>query len=298
MKYSLSRFIKNIKFLMKYNLNDKEETLKFEILSSVEDIYLYRILDSKRILNNRLLKVLNHEKTLDLLIAKPKSFCRFGDGELELCMGNGIPFQQYDSDLQKTLLEILQNDNDHMYVGVDYNYFSCLNELTETVKKFQINNAKKYRNFLMKQCYKERTYIATGFTQLYLMYNNYDYDNYYTKVKNLFKDKELVIFAGTGILSNLKYDVFELARSKEYINAPKNNAYNDIKILLKAAYNYPPDKKTFVFILGPTSNVLVYNLAQKGYMAWDIGHLAKDYDAYMRGIEKNEKNIVDFFKPD
>ncbi len=33
-------------------------------------------------------------------------------------------------------------------------------------------------------------------------------------------------------------------------------------------------------------------------MAWDIGHLAKDYDAYMRGIDKNEENIVEFFKPD
>ena len=40
MKYSLSRFIKNLKFLMKYSLNEKEENLKFEILSSIEDIYI------------------------------------------------------------------------------------------------------------------------------------------------------------------------------------------------------------------------------------------------------------------
>lgn len=33
-------------------------------------------------------------------------------------------------------------------------------------------------------------------------------------------------------------------------------------------------------------------------MAWDVGHLAKDYDAYMRHIEKNKKNIDKFFRPD
>lgn len=33
-------------------------------------------------------------------------------------------------------------------------------------------------------------------------------------------------------------------------------------------------------------------------MAWDIGHLAKDYDAYMRGIDKTEGNIAEFLKPD
>ena len=239
MKYSLSRFIKNLKFLMKYSLNEKEENLKFEILSSIEDIYIYRISNSKSILNNRLLKVLDHEKTLDLLLTKPKSFCRFGDGEIELCMGNGIPFQKYNPDLQKILLEILQTNN-NMYVGVDYNYFSCINLLTDTVKKFQINNAKKYRNFLIEVCNKERCYIATGFTQLYLMYNSFDYDYYYKKVKNLFKDRELVIFAGDGVLDKLKYDIFELAKSKEYIKAPNINAFSEFDNLLNKALEYPP----------------------------------------------------------
>ena len=40
MKYSLGRLLKNLKFLMKYDLSNKEKKLKFEILSSVEDIYI------------------------------------------------------------------------------------------------------------------------------------------------------------------------------------------------------------------------------------------------------------------
>ncbi len=291
MKYSLKRFIKNLIFLTKYSF---ENDIKFQLLAEAEDIYLYRRLNNK----NSVLKVLNVEETVDLLIRHPKSFCRYGDGEIELCIGNGIPFQQYDSKLQNMLIKILQNNNNNMYVGIDYNYFTSTKGLTETVKRFQVLNSKKYRDFLMKVCNKEREYIATGFTQSYLTYDSYDYDNYFKKIKQLFYKRELVIIAGEGILDKLEFDIFELAKNKEYIMAPRYNAFSKIDELLEIAYKYSAYQKTFICILGPTSNILVYNLTKKGYMAWDIGHLAKDYNAYMKKIEKNEKNTLKFFKPD
>lgn len=49
MKYSLKRLFKNLKFLMKYNLNEKHEDLKLDILKSVEDIYYYEILDNNKV---------------------------------------------------------------------------------------------------------------------------------------------------------------------------------------------------------------------------------------------------------
>lgn len=39
---------------------------------------------------------------------------------------------------------------------------------------------------------------------------------------------------------------------------------------------------------------MVFELTRRGYIACDIGHLLKDYDAYMRKEESNE----DFFAPD
>ena len=56
--------------------------------------------------------------------------------------------------------------------------------------------------------------------------------------------------------------------------------------------------KTFAFILGPCSKVLVYMLSREGRLAFDIGHLAKDYDFYMKGYERNSKNIREFYRPD
>ena len=63
MKYSLSRFIKNLKFLMKYNLNAEHDKLKLDILKSVEDIYYYEVLDKEKEKHRYMLDVLNYDKT-------------------------------------------------------------------------------------------------------------------------------------------------------------------------------------------------------------------------------------------
>ena len=106
MKYSLSRFIKNLKFLMKYNLNAEHDKLKLDILKSVEDIYYYEVLDKEKEKHRYMLDVLNYDKTIDLLLNQPKSFCRFGDGEIEIMMGNNIPFQKYNEELKNIMLKI------------------------------------------------------------------------------------------------------------------------------------------------------------------------------------------------
>lgn len=298
MKYSLSRFIKNLKFLMKYNLNEKQEELKLDILKSVEDIYYYEILDKEKEKHKYMLDVLNYDKTIDLLLNQPKSFCRFGDADIEIMMGHDYPYQKFDERLKNIMLEILEKNNEKMYVGINYNYFHSISKFNDFNQKFYLLYAKKYREFLLRHCNRERQYIAAGFTQLYTVLTDYNYYNYFEKIKLLFKNQELVIISGNGVLNKLKYDIFELAKSKEYIKAPNINAFSEFDNLLNTALEYPPDKKTFVFILGPCAKALVYKLAEKGYMAWDIGHLAKDYDAYMRGIDKTEENIVEFFKPD
>lgn len=298
MKYSLSRFIKNLKFLMKYNLNAEHDKLKLDILKSVEDIYYYEVLDKEKEKHRYMLDVLNYDKTIDLLLNQPKSFCRFGDGEIEIMMEHDIPFQKYDEELKNIMLKILESNNENLYVGINYNYFHSVDSLNETNKNFYLLYAKKYRDFLLEHCNKNRQYIAAGFTQLYMGLSKFDYNIFFKRVKLLFKDKELVIVAGNGVIEKLKFDIFELARNKEYIKAPNVNAFSEFDNLLKEAFAYPPDKKTFVFILGPCAKALVYKLTENGYMAWDVGHLAKDYDAYMRHIEKNKKNIDKFFRPD
>lgn len=51
-------------------------------------------------------------------------------------------------------------------------------------------------------------------------------------------------------------------------------------------------------ILGMTATVLAADLTDLGYVAWDIGHIAKDYDAYMKKMECTTENMKKFWDPD
>ena len=55
----------------------------------------------------------------------------------------------------------------------------------------------------------------------------------------------------------------------------------------------------FAAVVGITNNMLIAlpatvlaaDLADMGYIAWDIGHAAKDYDAYMKKVDKTDAVI-------
>jgi len=56
--------------------------------------------------------------------------------------------------------------------------------------------------------------------------------------------------------------------------------------------------RLIVIILGPTATVLAYDLAKLGYQALDFGHIAKDYDFYIKKISHDSASIANFLKPD
>ena len=53
-----------------------------------------------------------------------------------------------------------------------------------------------------------------------------------------------------------------------------------------------------ILILGPTATVLSYDLNNLGYRALDLGHIAKDYDAFCKKLNKDSNTISGFFAPD
>lgn len=212
-------------------------------------------------------------------------------------MGHSIPFQRYDSNLADALKRVLKNDNDRMYVGINYSFFNSTKNLPDLARRFHFQCAKKYRDILLKYIDSNKEYISAGFNQVYIGLNEFDFGDYYLRVKQLFANRELVIIAGRGVLNNIEYDVFELAKSKEYIFYKNTDAYDDYDDIVNRVMKIAPDK-VILLILGPCSKALVYELSKKGRMVWDIGHLAKDYDWFMRSHDRSDGAIVDFYSPD
>lgn len=243
-------------------------------------------------------KVLGPQQTLKWISDNRKSFCRFGDGEFTLMRGENIGFQDYEPELALALWEIFTNDNEEIGIGVPYQHFELPDTYNDWIKEFYYTSGKWIREFLYQFMPNEREYyLDTGFNQVYQTYANMDFVNYYEQAKLLFKGKKLTIIVGQGVLEKLKYNVFEYADSVEYQYAPAKNAYEVYQEILSTTMK--ADKSNIIcVILGPTAKVLIRDLANAGYVAWDVGHLAKDYDTFCRGTNQTKENIGKFYAPD
>ncbi|MBR1729429.1 MAG: DUF1792 domain-containing protein [Selenomonadaceae bacterium] len=87
---------------------------------------------------------------------------------------------------------------------------------------------------------------------------------------------------------------------KAYVTNPVFR--NNIDLLMKVPIQekdlqYPKDC-IFEFILRSTATVLAYEMSNRGYIAYDIGHMAKDYNAFMNKEPRTPENSAKFFAPD
>ena len=239
--------------------------------------------------------MLNIEETAELLLENPKSFCRFGDGEVLFMRGRPLPFQEYDKNLDLRLREILQSSSDKCYVGIDDRYF----DLSKEHKDWMRLTGLAVRQELLKYCNKKRLYIASTFTFAYMQAKTQE--EAFRRIemnKKLFLGRNLVIFSGSTVFDKINYNVFEYAADRKHIFCESRHAWRQYKEILDTARKFPKDKVTLCFILGPTATVAAWDLAHEGYTAWDIGHMAKDYDAFIKKIEKTPQYIQEFVAPD
>lgn len=246
-------------------------------------------------------KILSPEESLDSLIEKPRSFCRFGDGEIQIMKGISIPFQQYDPMLADKMLAILRSNRNECLVGINYSYYVWPKEGTDYGRDWTLKNRMYFLSFLEENLNRGRQYIAAEFNQGYMStkdVNTESFINHYAKITRLFEGKKLVIFAGNNILAGLEHNVFARAKEVELVHCPKENAFAAHGQILEKAHSYSKDEVVLGFILGPTATVAAWDLSLEGYLAWDLGHIAKDYDAYCRQVERNDEEVMKFYAPD
>lgn len=287
-------FVKNLQYLLYNKLEDKES----DLYDVIEDYY-FRYLKTEDAKKNtrKELNVLSVRDSEELILKQPRSFCRFGDGEVFLMNGKDLPFQKYNPILAKKLKEILANDNDSYYVGLPYCDFYYPHNLTERSKKYYRLNGRFFREFFFRYCNDKRTYIDSMITIYYMNYKADDYEKHFENIKKMIEGKKIALFAGENVFSNIRYNIFDVASEIQFIKCPSRNAFSKYDDILNEAKKIT-NEYILGFILGPTAKPLVDELSRCGYTAWDVGHLIKDYDAYMTRIEQTDENTIAFFEPD
>lgn len=287
----------NVYYLMEVDLRSHEYETIYAIKDHVIEECAIELEDYKQHLC--MLDVLNSEQTLHLLETDPKSFTRFGDGEIHIMQGKDQPFQKYDPELACRMREILANKREDVYVGLNQAYFQSPLNFAERNRKFYRVNGTGYRRFFTEHCDPTSQYLdASCFGVYYRFGDEFDFDGHYARLKGLFAGKKVAILSGEGVFEKLTYNVFDQAQSQMIVHGPRLNAFSEFNQIIENIDRTVPKDYLICLILGQTATALVPALTDLGYMAWDVGHIAKDYDAYRNKTAKTQNNMDNFWAPD
>lgn len=291
------RMYNNLHFFFFEDVAEVKKDMYWRIKDdTIEDLF-YEFEEDKHIFPS--LDIYTADATVDLLLKEPKSFCRLGDGEIGIMKGGNSMFQTYDPNLAAELKALLTEEYDNMYVGINRCYFQSPVVNSENNHRYYRIYGTELRRFFLKYCNPKNIYIDAAFPCAYFRFTeSYDFARHYEKRMQLFEGKKIAIMSGDGVLEKLKYDVFQRATDKIQLHGPSKNAYGKIDELVNLIDRTVPKDYVVCLILGMTASVMVPRLTKLGYMVWDIGHLAKDYDAYMKQTEKTTENIANFWEPD
>lgn len=242
------------------------------------------------------LHIMNVEESLRYIETHPISFYRYGDGEIAIMMGEGIPFQKADEELAGRLREMLKPDMEGIKAAIPYYYFHYEHGLIDFVEGFAYA-MKRQRRYLFEYCDKDCVYLDTSISQIYQSYETYDFKNYFERVRKLFTGRKVTLICGKGIFKDIRYNLLDTCASVQYVEAPSKNAFSEYDMILSKALMIPKDHLVCI-VLGPTAKPLAYDLHKNGYQAWDIGHFIKDYDAYCKKAARDAETIAEFYRPD
>lgn len=232
---------------------------------------------------NKTVNVMGIQETLEYIKDRRISIARFGDGETKAMNGVGIGYQEYNEELGKRLKQILtMPDNDKLLV--------CLPDIFERMERYNAvgnlfwkQHLKWYQDFYAEIVTNEKYYGNAFISRPYMdLIDKSASGEYFKIIKELFKDKEILIVEGFYSRSGVGNDLFQGAKSVERIICPSRNAYSKYDEILNAIRKYGKNK-LILLMLGPTAKVLACDLAFDGYWAVDLGHIDSEYEWYKMG---------------
>ena len=242
------------------------------------------MLHEKKLIKNKL-HVNEIDQTIDKLIHSEESFVRFGDAEIRIIEGNTTKFQDYDPALAERLYEILQYKQEHILVGIP-DIFDSLGQYTDKSKGFWMEHLFFSRKTYLKYCNVDKVYENAFFSRLYYIYKDKEQsEKWFRRVKEIWKNKDIVIVEGEGTHTGVGNDLIDTAASVERIICPSLNAYLQYTEIRQACFTFERDN-LFLLALGNTAKLLVSDLTREGYRAIDIGNLDIEYEWYLNKDDK------------
>ena len=250
-----------------------KEKMKDFIASIVYALY------EKGILKNHI-HVASIDETIDALIGTDNSLVRFGDGEITLISGIASATQQGSSELAKRLVQVLESDEDKLLVAV-YGVFEGMEHLHKNSQNFWKKHLLKFRKDYERYCIANKLYYNTFMSRCYYsMKDRRQCTQWFDKIKEIWKDKDIVIVEGEQTHNGVGNDLFFKTHTIQRIICPSQNAYGVYEQILKVCLTF--DRQSlFLLSIGAAAKPLAYDLFREGYRVIDIGNLDMEYEWYL-----------------
>ncbi|MDR0220515.1 MAG: GT-D fold domain-containing protein [Lachnospiraceae bacterium] len=249
------------------------------------DNMVYEVADTLKIPSIVLPRVATIEETCEKLMEGNVSMSRYGDGEFEIVFGTSKALFQNDNELlAKRLRDILLTNQKNHIVAISNNY-GCMMGHTphnKAVIRYYMTPQKRQQHYEVLDMQKQ--YYNNYVTRVYAVYGNEklaDVELVLTKLKSLWRGKDILLLEGWQTRSGVGNDLFAEAASVERILGPAKNSFDAYDELLAAALERGKGK-LILLALGPAATVMAYDLAVQGYWALDIGHLDMEYEWFLR----------------
>ena len=225
------------------------------------------------------------------------SVVRFGDGEIDLMTGHSIPYQTHNDKLAKKLKQILQTKSDENLLVCLPDVFSNMERYNQNAQIFWEGHFLKYSNFYLDNC-NSPFYGSTFISRPYIdLVDKSVSETYFSSLKELWKEKDLLIVEGATSRSGVGNDLFSEASSIKRIICPSKNAFQYYDEIFQKIKKHGKDRLILI-MLGPTAKILVSDLARQGYQAIDLGHIDSEYEWYEMGatykVKLTNKHTAEF----
>lgn len=293
---NIGRFFKNLYYLTKIDLKKADKKLQDSIthdkLHDILDNYIYEVTSQYAP------RISSINECINEIIEKKVSICRFGDGEINLILGRNIPFQIASKELSSRMKVIFSSKNPKILIGIPSLIYQNKNNIENHSRKFLRDFGREIDQTTREYIDINRQYYPSEFTLAYTIYVNYDHKKYFQTISNIWRNRDVTIICGKSVFDKIEHNIFDCAKSVEYLYAPATNAYNTYNELLHQSKKIAKNRLVII-LLGPTATVLAYDLALENYQALDMGHIAKAYDWYIKNNNvKDQKSAYNFYNPD
>lgn len=227
-------------------------------------------------------RILSVDETLDLIINERFSVSRNGDGELNIMLGESIPFQVYDARLATIMREA--------HTAVIDRYLSCIPGYFNSYENFNPKACTYFDHFLHKNRFawtklaKAPLYGNAFISRFYMDYVDKSGSlQQVSRLKQIWKDQVVVLVEGMESKLGVNNDLFDGARRLRRILGPAENAFSVYDQLMDCVKKEASKDGLILLALGPTATAMAYELAKDGYWAVDIGHIDIEYEWMLMG---------------